>query len=201
MVVVVEKPKQQHTKHNMARPRLGYVEQWQRQKEKEERIAAEKEIKQQLRFESKAYAKTAELKAENEMRKRRADFIAENKIRKKYGLSEKYDKSIGFAKPLSAGDYVRYFNKPEKKRSPSFAGSLRKEFKGIARAMPRQVQTPIDVRRVIEAQRIRRQQMKPRRKNFFEHGSELEVYGDEGLTFFDGEKRAADETGSLFGLY
>lgn len=37
-------------------------------------------------------------------------------------------------------------------------------------------------------------------RNFFAHGSEMEVYGDEGLTFFDSEKRAADDTGALFGF-
>jgi hypothetical protein len=36
--------------------------------------------------------------------------------------------------------------------------------------------------------------------NPFAHKSELEVYGDEGLTLFDGNKLQDDDTGSLFGF-
>lgn len=36
--------------------------------------------------------------------------------------------------------------------------------------------------------------------NFFEHKDELEVYGDEGLTFFDSNKRSRGRTGSFFGI-
>lgn len=41
----------------------------------------------------------------------------------------------------------------------------------------------------------------PRRRNFFEHKDEYEVYGDEGLTFFDSQKRRGDNsTGNFFGF-
>lgn len=38
--------------------------------------------------------------------------------------------------------------------------------------------------------------------NFFEHKEEYEVYGDEGLTFFDSNKssRSSKRTGELFGI-
>ena len=37
--------------------------------------------------------------------------------------------------------------------------------------------------------------------NFFAHKDEIEVYGDEGLTFFDSnKKRSGGRTGSLFGI-
>lgn len=39
------------------------------------------------------------------------------------------------------------------------------------------------------------------RWNPFAHRDPVEVYGDDGLTLFDGDKRADDDTGSLFGLH
>lgn len=45
------------------------------------------------------------------------------------------------------------------------------------------------------------QRERPRPPNFFEHKDEVEVYGDEGLTFFDSKKsRGGESTGSLFGI-
>ena len=36
--------------------------------------------------------------------------------------------------------------------------------------------------------------------NPFAHRDPIEVYGDDGLTLFDGEKKSDDDTGSLFGI-
>ena len=45
------------------------------------------------------------------------------------------------------------------------------------------------------------QPQQPRMRNFFEDRDEIEVYGDEGLTFFDLKKaRGTGSTGSLFGI-
>lgn len=44
-------------------------------------------------------------------------------------------------------------------------------------------------------------QDRPMIQNFFEHKDEMEVYGDEGLTFFDSNKnRGQGRTGNLFGF-
>lgn len=40
----------------------------------------------------------------------------------------------------------------------------------------------------------------PRRINPFEHRSNREVFGDEGLTIFDSTKPTVSDTGSLFGI-
>lgn len=111
---------------------------------------------------------------------------------------------LGWNKPgerLKTRVISALYDKPSKK--DSMARGFSKQFSQIAKAIPRQriVRQPVvDVRQIL-AQQQQMQRPKPQRRNFFEHGSELEVYGDEGLTFFDSEKRSQGKsTGSLFGL-
>ena len=63
---------------------------------------------------------------------------------------------------------------------------------------PQQVQQPSMIRSRVNQM----QQGKPQIHNFFAHKTEMEIYGDEGLTFFDSNKsrRSEGRTGSLFGI-
>jgi len=78
------------------------------------------------------------------------------------------------------------------------ASQFSKGFSGQLKSLQKQFQP----------QQVRPQQRIPQRReqqtfipNFFEHREPMEVYGDDGLTFFDSQKgRSQGRTGSLFGF-
>lgn len=151
-----------------------------------ERKEAEKEANRLYRQQIADYKQNVKLELKAELARRRA----------KEEAREKYRQHVG----IDARDAYDYFYKKPGKKHKSVIGSLRSEVRQMAKTIPRQTQPAIDVRQVMIRQQMERQQTKPKRRNFFAHGSELDVYGDEGLTFFDLDKRGGDGTGSLFGL-
>ena len=93
-----------------------------------------------------------------------------------------------------------------KKRPPIVS---RQEIKSSLRSIGSSIQAQkqsFDVARSRTAGTTARSIVEPPRRhlsqeNFFEHKDELEVYGDEGLTFFDSNKKGnGQRTGSLFGF-
>lgn len=153
---------------------------------------AEAELRQQLRIErlsqrleTKQYKELEKLNYENKLKRKQVSKEAKDEVRRKYGLPPAWAEG--------------FYEKPKKGKG-TFVKGFTKQFSQIARSIPRQsVRPAVDVRQIMIQQQQQRQQ--PQKRNFFEHGSELEVYGDEGLTFFDSTKRGnGKSTGSLFGI-
>lgn len=93
-----------------------------------------------------------------------------------------------------------------KKKTPIVS---RQQIKSVLSSIGRSIQTEkaqFDVPRSRTAGTTARSIVEPPRRhlsqeNFFEHKDEVEVYGDEGLTFFDSSKKGnGGRTGELFGF-
>lgn len=93
-----------------------------------------------------------------------------------------------------------------KKRPPIIS---RQGLKSALSSIGRNIETQkaqFDMARSRTAGTTARSIVEPRRSNmvqnnFFEHKDEIEVYGDEGLTFFDSNKKGnGQRTGELFGF-
>ena len=165
----------------MARPRLS-------EEQKYLRESARQELKRELAIRRNAS------KLETQQYRELTRLELENKYKQKKILSEEKEKLR--AKVTGVPTWAKsLYDKPTGK---SATKGFFKQFSQIAKSVPRQTQSAVDVRQIMQQQQI--QPQRPQRRNFFEHGSELEVYGDEGLTFFDSQKRSQRSTGSLFGL-
>lgn len=150
-------------------------EQKQKAKEMERQLKAEQKSDAYWReAERKLKLKDWKIKAEDKYKSLSEQKRYEEKLKAKYGLTKQ---------KFSKANQVKLFMKYNKGISNS---------KIISRNAPNQFnarsQTPLPPERTNP------------NWNPFAHKSEMEVYGDEGLTLFDGDKRADDDTGSLFGI-
>lgn len=101
------------------------------------------------------------------------------------------------ARQKAKEDFDSFTNKSIKFSSASVAKTARKEFDKFAKSVRTNRSTPLLSQRERPSQYIDDEPT-----NFFKHRDEVEVYGDEGLTFFDSQKpqRSNRRTGSLFGI-
>ena len=82
-------------------------------------------------------------------------------------------------------------------KSPNYGSKFRGELSRIRQT----VNAPQVRQRNIMQQNVNVSYRAPvKKRNFFETRSEYEVYGDDGLTLFDSEKRGGDDTGRFFGI-
>lgn len=137
--------------------------------------------------------------------KRAAETIAFKKsagVRPSTSLAEA---KAALSRKIRAEESVKEFKRKERKRlkktlKKSISGitkDFRKELRNIAKSIGTQ-ESNNNVAQVRQQQFVPQE---PRRRNFFEHRDEYEVYGDEGLTFFDSQKRrGSGSTGNLFGF-
>ena len=133
-------------------------------------------------------------------------FSKEKEVVRSIALKKKAPSKEALARQIYAKEYIKELKRRQSQKARKELGledsgkryrqgfsNFRKELSNIGSQVRSERPRYIERREVV--------QDKPIIQNFFEHKDEVEVYGDEGLTFFDSNKnRGQGRTGNLFGF-